>query len=125
MGMLLLWVVPLKGSSWIKVVFPLVIHSRKSVSWRDLLISVTTLSWVKVNAFKPVYMCAITAWRFPVWYFLSVTLSESRCIFTFSALRVLLNLFLCCLSTRLFLLYCLHCYIFLVIGLLHSNPICW
>ena len=28
-------------------------------------------------------MCAIIAWCFPIWYFLSVALSESMCIFAF------------------------------------------
>ena len=34
------------------------------------------------KSFKPVFTNAIIAWRFPIWYlFLSVTLSELRCIF--------------------------------------------
>ena len=44
------------------------IHSGASVSWRHLLILITSQLWMEVNFYKPVSIYVIMSQCFPIWY---------------------------------------------------------
>ena len=77
--------------------FPLVICSCIFVSFKLLLRSSASLSWMDVNFLKPESIYTVMAWRFPIWYFLSAALSVYRCIFLsgpFSSHKILFSHYL-------------------------------
>ena len=91
-----------------------------SVSSKHLFISIASLSWMEVNFLKPVSMYGITARRFPIYYFLSVALSESRYIFVLGPYSSLSNSFFMLLIHLAFLICSLRSHI-----LLSLSSGCW
>ncbi len=73
------------GSFWIRVIFSLVNHSGMSFAFKHLFISRANLSRTEVNFWNQ-YPC-ILSWPsvFSFGTFLSVALSELRCIFSFGS----------------------------------------
>ena len=102
MSVLLLVAVLFQGSFWIRVVFPLIIFSGIFVSCNPLFISLEKSVVDRREFFKPVSMYSIMAWHVPFGTFLSVALSESRCIFSLGPSSSPCNFFYCCLSIWLF-----------------------
>ena len=83
--------VPFKRSVWVRIVFASV-NFLGMLASRHLLSRLANLLWMDVNI-KPECMYTRMGWRFPVWYFLTVALCESWCIFTSRPSSCLCNSF--------------------------------
>ena len=101
MGLYLFNAGSLLGYFWIRVVFSF-------VSFKDLFIPITSLTWMEVNFSKPEYKFDIIAWRFPIWLFFSIAQSKLSCIFGLGFSSSPSNSFSCCSHIHLF------CYVFSV-----------
>ena len=115
--------VPLRGSFWTRVVFPLVIHSGTLASCWHLFISSVILSWIEVN-FLPESIYSIMAWRFPVGHFLML-FWVNLCIFAFGPSSSPSNCFLVLLIQSGFFCYVLLVAIFYSKLSLHPVAISW
>ena len=109
-GSVVIWDGSLERSSWINLVFPLVIHSSTCAPCRHLFISSASLLWMKANFLNqnPCNPSWPGVFQFDIF---SVVLSKSMCISAFGSSSSPSNSFVILLIHSAFLLCSLGCYI--------------
>ena len=97
--------VPFWGYFWSMLVFPLVIHSGMSISWKHLFISIASLSWIEVIFLNKNPCLPSRPGLFQLGIFLSVALSKSMSIFTLGLFSTL-----CCSFFHVLYPFVFYCY---------------